>query len=755
MDTIKTMSDWKRELESYLWKSYTVEEIISIGIRIGITPREYNNSEELFPSQIVESFLDRVFQKNKTEELLKTLKKHKEFSRPAYLVERFKLNDIIESYYELNGEKNNIINDSDNNMNTSDRTSAYTVFLSSTRWDLDWQRKRAMDLMKKNGFRIRTIDDLSAEEVNAPDSVELEFEGCDAMLMILAGSYGTLDFEGVGYIEREYELAMKLGIPVECLFIRNITDLPYNMIQRDSVKLVKLLKFRESLMRKKDFHVHYYSDEDSFEYSLKEAVEALKMSLDKKQQIKTVVGRRGEIKARDLQPLFSGKENNRKPVQDDFDLDSFFSEIEKEKMNKDREEADADFLIGNITCDAQTQQYSFETLMGQVLRGNYYVPKYQRRFRWSVEQVQNLINSLIRGLPIPPIYVCQKDDGRFEILDGQQRIYSLLFYFLSVFPKSRKGQSTSVDLREISEQALLLSEMEQVYSRDLQVERTPFYRAAKQNDERETSPVTILSPQEYKMKWIQETEDGKIVNREMEITFDTMNARSKRRIMNSFLTITTIYPPKTMRSRTIYQIFKNLNSGGVQLSRQELRNGVYASHMYEMLFSENNDRNWQAFCGNNQDPEYEDMEFLLRLCALKYALSYDKENGYSNEPKSGCKLIYEDNYDRLIDNFSEIVMEWKEEVLPYQKELEKFFGRFKMEYTKKQYGGYQTLLETLFLIQDKEGITVDITDQLIQYIKSDELYRVAFWEKTASFAQMKNRLERGSELIKEFQRKEG
>ena len=53
------------------------------------------------------------------------------------------------------------------------------------------------------------------------------------------------------------------------------------------------------------------------------------------------------------------------------------------------------------------QQYKtdvgFRTLVEGVNENLYIIPKYQRKYRWSRDQVIALVESLIRDLPIPPI----------------------------------------------------------------------------------------------------------------------------------------------------------------------------------------------------------------------------------------------------------------------------------------------------------------------------------------------------------------
>jgi len=53
-------------------------------------------------------------------------------------------------------------------------------------------------------------------------------------------------------------------------------------------------------------------------------------------------------------------------------------------------------------------------------------PEYQRLFRWSNEQRSRLIESIIMGLPIPPIFLIENEGGILELIDGLQRTSSVL-----------------------------------------------------------------------------------------------------------------------------------------------------------------------------------------------------------------------------------------------------------------------------------------------------------------------------------------
>ncbi len=57
-----------------------------------------------------------------------------------------------------------------------------------------------------------------------------------------------------------------------------------------------------------------------------------------------------------------------------------------------------------------------------------YPPDFQRLFRWNVYQRTRLIESILIGIPIPPIFVAENKDGVWEVVDGLQRLSTILSF---------------------------------------------------------------------------------------------------------------------------------------------------------------------------------------------------------------------------------------------------------------------------------------------------------------------------------------
>jgi hypothetical protein len=54
------------------------------------------------------------------------------------------------------------------------------------------------------------------------------------------------------------------------------------------------------------------------------------------------------------------------------------------------------------------------------------LPEFQRLFRWGSERKSNFVESILIGIPIPPAFVYENSDGTWELIDGLQRISTVL-----------------------------------------------------------------------------------------------------------------------------------------------------------------------------------------------------------------------------------------------------------------------------------------------------------------------------------------
>lgn len=73
-------------------------------------------------------------------------------------------------------------------------------------------------------------------------------------------------------------------------------------------------------------------------------------------------------------------------------------------------------------------------------------PEYQRLFRWSEEKESRFIETLILELPLPPIFVIEVEEGKYELIDGLQRISTYLHFRGALGTKSAPLKLVDCDI---------------------------------------------------------------------------------------------------------------------------------------------------------------------------------------------------------------------------------------------------------------------------------------------------------------------
>lgn len=205
-------------------------------------------------------------------------------------------------------------------------------------------------------------------------------------------------------------------------------------------------------------------------------------------------------------------------------------------------------------------------------------PEYQRLFRWSEGQRVRLVESILMGIPIPTIFVYQDNDGKWEVVDGLQRISTLL-QFMGVL-KDENGNSIP---------ELLLC-------------------------------GTKYLPELDGFSWNNSSE-------EMQIP-DAIKLAFRR----SKLNITVIYSESDSKAK--FEVFQRLNTGGSNASNQEIRDNIMvmmAPNRYKWIceLSENEDFRNSISISDRQEKEQYHKELLLRYIALSQ-FKYDSKKDVSD-----------------------------------------------------------------------------------------------------------------------------
>jgi hypothetical protein len=83
--------------------------------------------------------------------------------------------------------------------------------------------------------------------------------------------------------------------------------------------------------------------------------------------------------------------------------------------------------IGKRLVKTDAYQMSLGEIVNMYKDGELVInPDFQRLFRWEPGQKSKLIESILLGIPLPPIFVYEKEGATWELIDGLQRVSTIL-----------------------------------------------------------------------------------------------------------------------------------------------------------------------------------------------------------------------------------------------------------------------------------------------------------------------------------------
>lgn len=277
-------------------------------------------------------------------------------------------------------------------------------------------------------------------------------------------------------------------------------------------------------------------------------------------------------------------------------------------------------------------------------------PAYQRLYRWDLDHKVRFIESILIGIPIPEIFVAQKEDGRWDIVDGVQRISTLL---------------------EL-------------------VGKLPGY-----------DPL-ILEGTKYLPS----------LNR---MTWKTMPNDAKRLLKRARIGVNIILTENSIESQ--YELFQRLNTGGVSLESQEIRNCLIImldESYYEKI---NTLKNYNHFkeCINLSEDKYK-VEYHMELI-IRYLIAKRNKVVYGDYNPATEKLA-----DFLDHETSLLIADRKFKI---DEEIELFKKTFDLlaeklgKYTFRKYNDEKECFEGAFSNASYEAILVGVAENIEKLQKKD------------------------------------
>lgn len=86
-------------------------------------------------------------------------------------------------------------------------------------------------------------------------------------------------------------------------------------------------------------------------------------------------------------------------------------------------------------------------------------PSYQRNFIWNRKDQQMLIDSILKGYPLPNFFIYKKNDGNLEMVDGQQRARTIYRFYENEFKNIDKKEFKDINQSYFNNYKLVVIEL--------------------------------------------------------------------------------------------------------------------------------------------------------------------------------------------------------------------------------------------------------------------------------------------------------
>jgi Protein of unknown function DUF262 len=197
-------------------------------------------------------------------------------------------------------------------------------------------------------------------------------------------------------------------------------------------------------------------------------------------------------------------------------------------------------------------------------------PEFQRFFRWNDYQKTKLIESIILGFPIPPIFVSQREDGVWDVVDGLQRL-STIYQFMGILRDEKGNLVPPLKLKS-----------------------------------------TKYLPSFENKVW--ESSDGQ------EDSISTLSLAQRLLIKRTKINVNILQKESDPSAK--YELFQRLNTGGSTANAQEVRSCIIVSinpSLYEWMKDLSENADFQACITLNEKSLVEkyDLEILSRFLVLR------------------------------------------------------------------------------------------------------------------------------------------
>lgn len=382
-------------------------------------------------------------------------------------------------------------------------------------------------------------------------------------------------------------------------------------------------------------------------------------------------------------------------------------------------------------------EYSLSHWIKLILKGNIKLPKYQRGFVWDESDLKKLIETLEKKEFIPPVTIgafkMDKQNKNY-ILDGQQRLTSVLLAYLTVFPIKDKFKEINVELADDND-----------------------------NEENESNNRTEWS---FRELLLGKSKDEILEKLNKEYYKTNIINKDDTFFEQNFIGFAYIVPKinsEKDQQKYYSTVFRNINTQGVSLAVEESRRALYfLKEDYEEFFETDIVKTLKV----KQPTKPKDVDFIKYLSLLS---QYKKDGkvdrlayGYSDSRGKSLESYYEEYIYSIVNDDATDLFEKFASIFPernYQERFNNLKQIIELLFDTKEFSSiidldvylfglvYKVVFENKYIDISKKEQLLDELKGVIESLKKDDSHK----KSPGNLKYLKERIKQSIEVYNKYE----
>ncbi|MCY7092589.1 MAG: DUF262 domain-containing protein [Streptococcus halitosis] len=340
--------------------------------------------------------------------------------------------------------------------------------------------------------------------------------------------------------------------------------------------------------------------------------------------------------------------------------------------------------------------YTFDRISQLYKKRKFVIPDLQRAYVWTQDMASRLIDSILLGIPLPNFFIYKNEDDTNDIIDGLQRIITI---------------STFINEENLPDKKVVFK---------------------------------LSNNNSVSSKW-----RGK--------SFDELTSEEQDRLRDGEANIVFFEQrfPSTRKNDIKKHVFERINTGGVKLTSQEIRNALYPGDLMEKI--KELSARWSKLERRFTEKDYKKYkidELILRIITVDSIVSNNYEGLVRNNAGKiirspiSTSIILKNQLDCFMEKYQsgykDIDIFDKALTTYYSDEYQNFLGRNKNNINAV----YAETVFILLMSAIRSGERINFTEKSYDKIKNlDSDKKLPFTRRTTNISNLRMRIEIFKEIL--------